>query len=179
MREEGAAIRLPPGSGVVATRPAYMKLLCRVNPESQNGFGFEGSLLRPGAWVTKAALRPTLEYPEIPVLLEYSMAISHREGARRRSEGLYVLWRWENQKWHELGRSLSAAWEWAVDLRPLAIRALAEARGDKTIETAPDLAAIAGEISTYLDERVNILKPPDRARLLGILHDQFATRATS
>lgn len=167
-----ATIRLPAGSGV-RSRHGYLKLLSRVDPEAQNGFGFEGCLLRLGAIITPAELRPTPDYPEIPVLLEYSTAPSHAAGARRRSDSLYVLWRWQDGAWCELGRAASASWEWAVDLRPLAIRALAQ---EKAVEAAPDLPAIAHHIAGFLDEQLKILKPPDRARLLGILHDQFASR---
>jgi hypothetical protein len=168
-------IRLPAGSGV-RSRKAYLKLLARVDPDAENGFGFEGSLLRPGAWVTRAELRPAPNYPEIPVLLEYSMAPSHASGAGRRSDGLYVLWRWSGDAndWRELGRSCSAAWEWALDLRPLAIRALAQ---ESAIQC--DMGLIAREITTFLDAKLHILAPPDRVRLLGILHDQFASRLSA
>lgn len=173
-----ATIRLPAGSGV-RSRHGYLKLLSRVDPEAQNGFGFEGCLLRLGAIVTPAELRPTPDYPEIPVLLEYSTAPSHAAGARRRSDSLYVLWRWQDGAWCELGRAASASWDWALDLRPLAIRALSEASGEKPVEKEPDLPAIAANISLFLDRKLQALKPADRARLLGILHDQFASRLSA
>jgi len=158
-------------------RHAYLKLLSRVDPDAQNGFGFEGSLLRPGAWASAAELRPSADYPPIPVLLEYTSGAVRGVAGHRRADSLYVLWRWEPGRWRELGRASSLAWEWALDLRPLAIRALAEARGDLPIVVmAPDFAAIAIEISGFLDEHLRILSPGDRIRLLGVLHDQFAAR---
>jgi hypothetical protein len=177
VQDDRSSIRLPCSSG--RARHAYLKLLARVDPDAQNGFGFEGSLLRPGAWATSAELRPSAEYPEIPVLLEYSSVAAHGIPGRRRADSLYVLWRWEprTHQWRELGRAVSVAWEWAVELRPLALRALAEARGSSNIiEIPPDFAAIASEIAGFLDERLRILPARDRARLLAVLHDQFAMR---
>lgn len=155
-----------------------MKLLSSVDTEAHNGFGFHGCFLRAGAWVTWPELHPTRDYPEIPVLLEYSKAPAYGEPGKRRADALYVLWRWvpELHQWREIGRAASFAWEWAVDFRPLAIRALTEGRGTITAEPALDLAEIAGEIGDFLDKRLDILKPADRERILGILHDEFATR---
>lgn len=135
-------------------------------------------MLRPGAWVTRAELHPSAEYPEIPVLLEYSVAPARDVGLARRSPSLYVLWRWQPdlRQWRELGRVASDSWDWAIDLRPLAIRALAQGRGETADAAAVDLSRIARDISVFLDKQLEILPPADRARLIGILHDQFATR---
>jgi hypothetical protein len=175
--EQDSLIRLPPGSAG-RSKQAYIKLLSRVDPDAQNGFGYEGLFLHIGSWVSSAPLRPTSAYPEIPVLLEHGLMPARGIIGHRRSDSLYVLWRWETaaREWRELGRAVAESWEWAIELRPLAIRALAQ---EKAAECAPDLPALASEINTFLDSRLKILKPPDRARLLGILHDQFASRLSA
>lgn len=171
-------IRLPAGGG---RRGSFLKLLWRVDAHANNGFGFEGSLLRPGAWVRFAELRPSLKYPELPVLLEYSLGPAHGIAGHRRCDNVCVLWRWNSaeQSWRELGRAMSASWEWALDLRPLAIRALAEARHGvaEPVEAGPDLPAIAARLSGLLDEHLEILSETDRARVVCFLHDEFARRS--
>lgn len=91
-----------------------------------------------------------------------------------------MLWRWNPREraWDELGRSMSSAWEWALDMRPLALRVLAEARGGTTKETPPaaDLSVVASKLSGFLEEELSMLAEADRARLLGVVHDEFARR---
>lgn len=137
MWDRGPRIRLPANSGV-PSRKAFLKLLRYVDPRGFNGFGFEGSLLRPGALVRAAQLRPSANYPEIPVILEYSHAPAAGIPGNRRADGLYVLWQWshEMQRWQELGRVTSRDWDWAVYLRPLAVRALAQGRTEAQRLTA-------------------------------------------
>jgi hypothetical protein len=171
-------IQLPQCSGV-RTRKAYLKLLSRVDPDARDGFGFEGALLRPGARVSAEQLRPSADYPEIPVILEYSVAAASGIKGNRRAPALYVLWRWkpEIQQWYEVGRACSHSWEWAIDLRPLAIRALAEARDTaETVGVSTNLNEIAEMIEAFVENQLSFLLPPDKPRLLAILHDQFAAR---
>jgi len=156
----------------------------RVDADARNGFGFEGVFFKCGAWVNFAKLRPSAAYPELPVLLEYGVgaAIQHSGTPDLKRPSLYVLWRWkpEIHGFHEIGRASSFSWEWAEELRPLAVRALAEARGGAaTPENAADLVAIARTITAFTDKRLGILEARDRARLLGILHDYFASRLSA
>jgi hypothetical protein len=171
-------IQLPQTSGVGRRRDAYLKLLSRINSTPRSGFAFEGCFFKCGARVEFAELRPSTDYPEIPVLLEHSRGAAVGIPGNRRAPSLYVLWRWkpEIQQFSEMGRATSFSWEWTYDLAPLAMRVLAEARGAAPPECEADLPAIAIEISAFLDKRLAILKPADRERLLGILHDHFAAR---
>jgi hypothetical protein len=160
-------------------RKSFLKLLSRVDPNAHDGFGFEGKLFRPGARVEPAELRPTSDYPEIPVILEYSIAPASGIKGNRRAPGLYVLWCWraEAEQWHEIGRASSYSWEWAIDLRPLAIRALSQARaGARDAENSTDLAAIADSLTLFVDKQLDHLQPAERAMVIGILHDHFAAR---
>lgn len=178
MSRQGRTIQLPRGSGARG-RKSFLKLLSRVDPDAQNGFGFEGCLLKRGAFVSLAQLQPSDNYPEIPVILEYSVGPAEGIPGHRRAPGLYVLWRWqaENHQWQEVGRSASASWEWALDLRPLAIRALADGRGVSSPgENRANLAEIADTLTVFIDKQLNRLKPVERAQVMGILHDHFAAR---
>lgn len=170
-------IRLP-CSG--SSQDRFLKLLSRVDPDAENGFGFEGRLL-PGKTATAAALRPSADFPETPIVLEYSHAEARGIPGNRRRDGLYVLWRWERQagSWRELGRARSVAWEWAIDLRPLALRALAEARSRPPgVEAVPDLGLIAARISEFIEKELCILPALQQARVLAALHDELAKRSS-
>lgn len=154
----------------------FLKLLSSVDPDATHGFGFKGTFFRPGEIVGSARLRPSLEYPEIPIVLEQSLAPAHGIPGHRRCDTITILWRWDAalNEWRELGRSVSVGCEWAIEMRPLAIRALAEARG----RTAAliDERAIVSRISEFLDHEVSVLGPSDRLRLLSVIHDQLAMR---
>jgi hypothetical protein len=112
-------------------REKFLKLLSHVEPDADHGFGFEGKFFRPGSMVTDAELRPSLAFPLVPIALEYFRGPAYGIPGHRRSDYIYILWRYELELdvWRELGRASSFAWEWAVELRPLAVRALKEARG--------------------------------------------------
>jgi hypothetical protein len=169
-------VRLPCTSARTC-REKYVKLLSYVDPEAEHGFGFEGKFYRAGSVLTDAELRPTLDYPETPIALEYLRGPAYGIPGRRRSDSVYILWRYEDDTntWRELGRAVSSAWEWAADLRPIAVRALKEARAGN-LEVMPDLPAIAGRIAVFLDHELKRLEPPHRMKVLGVLHDQFAAR---
>ena len=95
----------------------------------------------------------------------------------RRCDSIYILWRYDaaTNGWRELGRAVSHSWDWAVVMRPLAVRALREARGGQ-LEIVPDLPAIAGRIALLLDSELKRLEAPHRNKVLSVLHDQFAAR---
>ncbi len=145
-----------------------------MDADAQSGFGFEGKLLRPGSVVTDAQLRPSADYPEIPVLLEYSRMPANGKRGHNRVDALYILWRLHGSEWREIGRSHSASWEWAVDLRPLAVRALAQ----KAV-LAPDLSAVQNRIAASLAQELRGLEAVQQWRVLAIIHDQLASRLCS
>lgn len=153
-----------------------------MDPDAEHGFGFDGVFLRPGATVTDAELHPTPEYPATPVVLEYMLAPAHGIAGRRRSDAIYILWRYETPgdflagSWRELGRATSESWHWATELRPLALRALREARGAALVVILPDLPAIARRIAAALDHELKGIESEHRQKVLGVLHDEFAVR---
>lgn len=159
------------------SREKFAKLLSHVDPDGEHAFGFEGKFFRPGATVTDAELHPTAAYPETPILLEYMRGAAYGIPGRRRTDSIYILWRYDREAnlWRELGRAVSFAWEWAAELRPLAVRALREAR-QGLVEVMPDFVAIAARIAMFLDRELKSLETPHRNRILGVLHDQFAAR---
>jgi hypothetical protein len=152
-------------------RNAFIKLLSHVNPEADQGFGFEGKILRPGSVVTEAELRPTDEYPERPVLLEYAQAPAQGKRGHNRTESLYVLWSLDAQSntWRELGRANAVSWEWAVDLRPLALRAM-----QQRPQVMPDLLAVEMRIMAVLERELASVAAAQQSLVLAIIHDQIA-----
>jgi len=166
-------IRLPRTCGRSTSANSFAKLLNYVDPEASTGFGFEGKIMRPGTTVTEAELWPE-GYPETPILLEYAPpGPSYGRGHNRRDQ-LYILWKFDREEhvWLELARAQSVSWDWAVDLRPIAVRALAEARSAITV--LPNLVGIAERISGFLDGELKPLEVLDRQKVLCVLHDQFA-----
>lgn len=169
-------VRLPRTAGRASVQ-SFAKLLNYVDPDAHTGFGFEGKFMLPGKTVTEAELCPP-EYPATPILLEYAGPVGGARG-HKRNEYLYILWRYEREEnvWAELGRSQSVSWEWTHDLGPIAIRALREARGPvSAVEVMANLVLISGQISVFLDTTLRHLDHRDRARVLAVLHDQFASR---
>jgi hypothetical protein len=151
-----------------------VKLLSHVDPNAEHGFGFEGRVLVPGCTVTLAEICPS-DYPDTPVLLEYAQVRAQAKRGHNRREQLYVLWRLDlvSYEWLELGRSQSMSWEWAVDLRPLAVRALARP------QVMPDLVAVQNRIVAALARELDSLEAAQQARVLGIIHDQLACRVAA
>jgi len=169
-----------PRTSTRASQRFYSKLLTRVDPSARTGFGFEGTIVRPGSTVPWSALWPTPEHPRIPILLEYAGtadATPERGHRRRRQPDIYVLWRFdpEAKTWSELGRSASLSWTWALELRPLAIRALEESRG-KAVEVFSGLEKVLERIRHVLDQQIQQLPPPDRFRAVAAMHDEFFVR---
>jgi hypothetical protein len=121
--------------------------------------------------VAPAELRPTVEYPETPVLLECA-GIAKTGRGHNRSEYLYIVWRFDahSDEWRELGRAQSAACEWAADLAPIARRAIDEQIG------APDLTEVERRISVYLNSELGRVAERDRMQVLAVIHDAIATR---
>lgn len=159
------------------SKMCFLKLLSSVDPDASHGFGFNGTFFPPGKIVSQADLHPTPEYPATPILLEQSLAPAHGIPGHRRCDTITILWRWEPElnSWRELGRTVSIGSEWAIEMRPLAIHALTEARGG-AVEAAIDESAIARRIHAFLDHEVSVLRPPDRVRFLAMIHDQIAMR---
>lgn len=167
-----------PRSSPRKAKDCYVKLLRHVDPAAEHGFGFEGTFYRAGKTVTPAELRPTEDYPEIPIVLEAIPGEAHGPPGRRRRDQIYILWRYDRDRndWCEIGRAMSESWSWAIELRPLAVRALKEAHCSRAIETEADLPAIASRIAETLDHELERLEAADRQRVIAVLHDQFAVR---
>lgn len=169
-------VRLPCSSPRGA-REKFAKLLSYVDPDGEHGFGFEGKFVKPGQVLTDAELQPAPEFPAIPVLLEFMKGPAYGLPGHRRCDQVYILWRLsEDRAWKELGRAVSTSWEWALELRPLAVRALREARGGPLVRVLPDLGIAAARISKMLTRELQALEDTERHKLIGVLHDEFAVR---
>jgi hypothetical protein len=174
-----ALIHLPRSSGR-NTQPAYCKLLKRIRRSNiPSPLDFEGTLFRPGQYVEASALHPDPEYPEIPIVLEAAGTVGVSRG-HNRAPAVYILWRFDPGKsdtgWTEIGRAHSQSWEWAVDLAPLAERAIAEARSTALVQVLPSLPVIVKRIAKVMDEELAVLEAADRPKFLAGLYDQLATR---
>jgi hypothetical protein len=162
-----------PRSSPRSCKESYAKILTSVDPHADHAFGFEGKIVRPGSVVTDAQLWPSEKAPRIPIVLECASVPGQGKRGHNRREWLYILWRYspDQNEWTEIGRSFSVAWEWACELRPLAVRAL---RQGPTV--AINFLEVQRRIRALLDQELNGLEDPARWGVLSILHDQLACR---
>lgn len=157
-------------------KDTYGLLLTRVDPEANCGFGFEGTIVRPGKNIPWSALWPTPAHPRIPILLE--CAGSTKPGWGKRTEPtVYILWRFDldRKDWQELGRSSSRDWTWAIDLRSVAVRALEESLGT-AVEIYGDFEAVTNRLDHLLTFELAKIPKTERLRAVGFLYDQFCSR---
>ena len=150
----------------------YVQLVLRVYPERTIN-PFEGRLLRCGSKVEEAALRPSGEYPETPLLIEF--AGSDRSGkGHNRSSDVHVLWKFDRggAAWIELARVKSRGAEWIEYLKPIVIRELG-----RTQLSSADVAWNASQrILVALDRELELLQRAARAETMVFLYDAFAAR---
>lgn len=154
----------------------FAKLLIHVPRRPLNGFEWEGTLVRPNALVRESELWPTPRHPRPPLLLEMAGHAFPPTIPRRRNDNgeLYVLWRYdmESGEWREIGRTIAWGWEWSLALGPMAAAEIDKIRG----LAPPDLDEARRRIQRALDVEMERLSAADRARLLTVLHDEFACR---
>jgi len=163
-----------PRSGARNATPVFAKLLQRVTAKPECGFDFAGTFLKPGGAVEASALRPP-GFPTVPLLLECAGVYGGKGHVR--GEALYILWRLDGANWVELARAKSQAWEWSLDLGPIAKRALEESSTRTLcVEVLPSLAHIEKRLQAALDRVLTPLAHRDQRRVLAVIHDTLATR---
>lgn len=153
----------------------YAKLLRRVARHAQTGFDFDGQLLRPGELVAESSLRPSPDYPAVPILLECAGPERPGRGHNRAAE-LYILWRYEANRsaWTELARVAAESWDWAAVLGPLAWQAVA----DQWPSAPPaEACAVTERLERIVDAELEAAALADRRKILAIIHDRLAARA--
>jgi hypothetical protein len=160
-------------------RTDFAKLLKYVDPDAQCGFGFDGAIVQPGALLTDAEMWPSDEFPRVPILLESAVIPSDAPAARKRNQPLYVLWRYDlgRNVWIEIARAQSESWHWALELRAIAVRALAESR--PLMQSRVDLPEVRARIAAALERELKNLDSLQQWQVLSILHDQLAVRAAA
>jgi hypothetical protein len=102
--------------------------------------------------------------------------IRAQSGHRRHSQpNTYVLWRFDPEaaEWTEIARSSSERWTWALDLRPIAVRAIEESRG---VALTAGFDDVVRNIRNFIDSQVGSLPLEQRARAVAVLHDEFLVR---
>ena len=102
-------------------RGGFAKLLTRVSLHARTGFDFEGTLLQPGSWISRATL------PNSAILLEMAPHPSPAHGHLRYQQGdVYLLWRYnpDHNDWTQIVSITAPGWAWPAILAPLAIAAL-------------------------------------------------------
>lgn len=166
-------LRLPHTGGPRAPN-VFLKLLTRVDPAAVCGFGWDGSIHKPGAELPDAVAWPDGVLRDL-VALECAGAPGTT--GHRQAPTLYVLWLYcaKTGRWTEMARAQSTSWHWSLDLRPIAVRLLGAIREPDT-RVMPSIDRVGERIGRYLDGQLQALEPRDRLAVLGVLHDAFAAR---
>ena len=168
-----------PKSSERSSQLIFGKLLTRVLENAENGFGFEGTFLRPGSLVEYEMLWPTAQHPPVPVYLECAGAKSPVGGHRRcRQETHYILWKFDPSEmiWSEIARSSSTSWAWALDLRPVAIRLLRESRCVRLVDREADFHRVVARIDKFLDWQIRRLPDDEQAKAIAAIHDRLYSK---
>jgi hypothetical protein len=162
---------LIPNTAVSRRELTSAKLLRRVHPDRTMANAFEGAYLKPGTRVEISALRPSDDYPETPLLLEH--AGSDRTGwGHKRSNQIYILWRFRRGEWVEVVRTLSKGAEWIQTILPVALREIGG-------PPPPDPELAAGVMERFLlqfDRELGELSAADRGIALNLFFEQVAAR---
>ena len=161
------SIQVPCSSDRRHRGQVFVKILASVDLNGKYGFGFEGKLVQPGAWVKTETL------PKPLVALE----CAGPQGAWRKGQErdvLWVLWKWETEfdRWLEICRAQSPNWDWAETIRRPAWRALHPDAGLYDIEERRKTLTeeILGSINTKLKDESRDL----RLSVLSSLYDRIA-----
>jgi hypothetical protein len=147
----------------------YAKLLTRVDARAENGYGFEGELLKPGSRIAESDLAGRT------ILLECTDIEGSRDyRGRCKWDKLYILWRFERESnsWIEIARTQCHSGEWCEVLREPARIAL----GKTSWGVVPSVAETIIRIRGMLDQELQGLEDGAKRQVLGELYDQFASR---
>ena len=150
----------------------YIKLLKTVNPDrSFGGYAFEGDLLQPGQAIDEQDLQPSPDYPETPLLLECAGGDGSGSG-HRRSQQIYILWRYEGGagNWEEVARTASANRDWTYDLGPIARREI------YAKPVLVDSEAAAERVIEALQAELDPLERKAQRLVILALYDRVAAR---
>lgn len=164
-------IRIPK-SGPRNGAPSFAKLLKRVNSQLDSGFSFQGTIFRPGRLIAEGELRKP-EYPNPPLLLECAGIFGGR--GHKRGEALYILWQLDQTNWTEIARARSQAWEWSLEIGPIAQRILANT-SPGVIQVLSSVLTIETRIRSALEREIEQLDITERRHVLCLLHDHIASR---
>lgn len=174
MEPSDKKVRIP-RTAARRTEQCWARLLCRVDADKLTPMAFDGKLMRCGAIVPESELRPDPEYPAVPILLEHA-GIAVPGWGHRRSEQLYVLWRYERDRAErrEIARATAADTSWAESLAPVAARALAN---QVRVLPTTSCGQVVDELVGLLDRRLYD-QPDDSGRivLLNLVYNAVAHR---
>ena len=140
----------------------WIKVLSRVDPKAFDGFGFEGKVLRPGEAI------PRVELPEPAILLEYAGSAGGREY-------LWVLWRYdrERREFRDLAQVRATGYEWAVAIRPIAVR---ELRAEPEHIVPFDYEGARDRVLRFLEMELEGAPVGGDRRLCAMLDDSLLAR---
>lgn len=167
---EERRVRIPRTSGR-RNDVCWARLLWRVDRALGRGelIPFHGRLVRCGRLVREAELWPAPEYPAAPILLE-SAGIALAGWGHRRSQKLYILWRYERDTgaWREIARVVSATADWVWEMAPIARQAIEEQRAPRP---AMEPAAVRVSACQALEDLVGELADGEKRVALAAIYD--------
>jgi hypothetical protein len=131
------------------------------------GASFEGKIYSPGRVLERS------ELPAPLVVLECAGPTGPARG-HRRAAVVWILWEWRDEQWIELARSAAVNWEWTLDLRGPALRALHPDR--ELFDVLREGRELAEGILDLIDKRLETEREDLRQSTLGALYDRVSAR---
>lgn len=130
--------------------------------------------LKPGSLVDESELRPTPDFPKVPLVLEYA-GRERGLGPNRRGKEIHVLWRYDpaTHDWAEIARVLSEGPEWFYRLQPIIRR---ELMTHVQATCVAEARAVTDRVLELLDGELSVLEEEGRERAMCFLYDQLTAR---
>jgi hypothetical protein len=132
--------------------------------------------------VDEADLRPTLEFPATPFVIEFAGPTGLDSEGRRahghnRALDLHILWRYEGPAgWKEIASVESEGPEWRDHLFPIVISELARLG---PVDHAEKARAASRRVCEAIDKEFGQLEDEGRRRFVSFLYDQIESRFTA
>ena len=150
---------------------SYALLVRRVT--SNPALPFRGAYFRAGAAIDESALRPSDEWPDPPLVVEFAGRAETGWG-HRRSTYRYVLWRYEGAgNWTELARASASDGSWIERLRAVALVEI----GNRRVPPSEVAWRAADRVVETLERELAELDDGERELTLGFLVQEITSRA--
>lgn len=151
----------------------WAKTLSAIDRSHSNGYAFVGKFVKPGQKIGIGELRPSAEFPEVPIVVECLVTTDAFDG----EQSLARLWRYDGERseWRELAQADGD--RWAKPLIEEALKYLPEGKNATAADHAARLAKnrpqdLWANIKTYIDQETERASPLHRLEVLEFIETE-------